>query len=132
MEHLFQNRCQSYMVKGITYTWTTGIPAHLEHNGTVACGTAMGNRLKVPSSLKTEPLEKGQHSFRRNQNMLMVRYKDKEIYFQSAIHEANTVRVAKQGRSGISASKLTLINDCSKNMVGMDCNDTLTGNYSSV
>ena len=104
--------------------------AHLEQNGTVTCGTAMGNRLKV--SLKTEPLEKGQYSFRRNQNMLMVRYKNKEIYFLSTIHEANTVRVTKRGRNGISASKLTLINDYNKNMSGADRNDALIGNYSSV
>ena len=110
--------------------------AHLEQNETVACGTAMGNRLKVPLPLKTEPLEKGQCSFRRNQNMLMVRYKDKkEIYFLSTIHEANTVRVTKRGRNGISASKLTLVNDynngCCK-MGGVDRNDVLIGNYLSV
>ena len=93
----------------------------------------MGNLLKVSPSLKTKPLERGQHSFRRNQNMLMMRYKDKkEIYFLSTIHEANTVRVTKRGRSGISASKLTLVYDCKKNMGGVDRNDALTGNYSSV
>ena len=105
----------------------------MEQNGTVACGTAMGNRLKVPPLLKTEPLEKGQHSFGRNQNMLMVRYEDKkEIYFLSTIHEANTGRVAKWGRNDISVSKLTLVNDYNKNMVGVDCNDTVIGNYSLV
>ena len=31
---------------------------HLSENGTVACGTAIGNWLKVPQSLKEEPLEK--------------------------------------------------------------------------
>ena len=42
----------------------------------------------VPQSLKEEPLEKGDYAFRRNGNMLMVRYKDKkEIYFLSTIHE---------------------------------------------
>ena len=80
----------------------------------------MGNLLKVSPSLKTKPLERGQHSFRRNQNMLMMRYKDKkEIYFLSTIHEANTVRVTKRGRSGISASKLTLVYDYKKNMGGV-------------
>ena len=100
--------------------------AHREQNGTVACGTAMGNRLKVSPSLKTEPLEKGQHSFRRNQNMLMVRYKDKkEIFFLSIIHETNTVRVTKRGRNDIIASMLTLVNDYNKNMGGVDRNDAL-------
>ena len=54
---------------------------HLSENGTVACGTAIGNRLKVPQSLKEEPLEKGDYAFRRNRNMLMVRYKDKKEIF---------------------------------------------------
>ena len=43
---------------------------HLEQNGTAACGTAMGYHLKVPKSLKTEPLEKGEHAFQRNENLL--------------------------------------------------------------
>ena len=107
--------------------------AYLEQNGTVASGTAMGNRLKVPHSLKTEPLEKVQYSFRRNQNMLMVRYKDKEIYFLFTIRKANTVRVAKRGRNGISASKLTLVNGYNKKKMGsVDRNDALNGNYSSI
>ena len=106
--------------------------AYLEQNGTVASGTAMGNRLKVPNLLKTKPLEKVRYSFRRNQNMLMVRYKDKEIYFLFTIHKANTVRVAKRRRNGISASKLTLVNGYNKNMGSVDRNDALNGNYSSV
>ena len=63
----------------------------------------------------------------------MVRCKDKkEINFLSTIHDANTVRVAKQGRNDISASKLTLVNDCNKIMDKVDRNDTVIGNYSSV
>ena len=63
----------------------------------------------------------------------MVRCKDKkEIYFLSTIHDANNVRVAKQGRNDISASKLTLVNDCNKIMDELDRNDTVIGNYSSV
>lgn len=106
--------------------------AHLEQNGTAICGTAMINRLKFLTSLKTEPSEKQQHSFRRNQNMLMVRYKDKkDINFLSTIHEVSTMRVAKQRRNDISATKLTLVNDYNKNMSGENCNDVLIRNYSS-
>ena len=36
----------------------------LSENGTFACGTAIGNRLKVPQSLKEEPLEKGDYACR--------------------------------------------------------------------
>ena len=37
---------------------------HLERNGTVACGTARLNRLKVPSSLKRQEMKKDDHTFR--------------------------------------------------------------------
>ena len=52
---------------------------HLSENGTVVCSTAIGNQLKVPQSLKEEPLEKGDYAFRQNGSMLMVRYKDKTM-----------------------------------------------------
>ena len=42
------------------------------------------------------------------------------------------MRVAKRGRNGISASKLTLVNGYNKNMGSVDRNDSLNGNYSSV
>ena len=50
---------------------------HLEENGTVACGTAMGHRLKVPKSMKEESLSKGEYTYRRDDNMLMIRLRDK-------------------------------------------------------
>ena len=50
----------------------------------------MGNRIKAPKSLKDQPLEKGEWAFRRNDNLLMVRYKDKEIFFLSTIHDIQT------------------------------------------
>ena len=56
---------------------------HLERNETVPWGTAMGNGPRISSSLKTGPLEKAKHSFRGNQYMLMVRYKDKKDIFFS-------------------------------------------------
>ena len=53
----------------------------------VTCGAAMGNRIKVPKSLKDQPLEKGEWAFRHNDNLLLARYKDKiEIFFLSTIH----------------------------------------------
>ena len=69
---------------------------HLSENGTVTCGTVMGNRLKAPQSFKEEPLEKGEYAIRRNGGMLMVRYRDKkEIY--STKHKVKTERLAKKG-----------------------------------
>ena len=63
----------------------------LKDRDTVACGTAVGNRIKAPKSLKDQPLEKGEWAFQRNDNLLMVRYKDKkEILFLSTIHDMQT------------------------------------------
>ena len=106
---------------------------HLSENGTVACGNAIGNRLMVPQSLKEEPLEKGDYAFRRNGNVLMVRYKDKkEIYLLSAIHEIKMEKLPKRGRDELSPSKLSLVNDYNKYMEGVDQNDGLIGNYTCV
>ena len=46
----------------------------LRDRHTIACGTAMGNRIKAPKSLKDQPLGKGEWAFRRNDNLVMVRY----------------------------------------------------------
>ena len=65
--------------------------------------------------------------------MLLVRYKDKkEIYFLSLIHGIKIERVPKRGREETAASKLSLVNDYNKFMGGVDRNDALIGNYSSV
>ena len=43
-------------------------------------------------------MKKGDHAFRRNENLLMVRYKDKkEICPLHTIHEVKTERAAKRG-----------------------------------
>ena len=94
---------------------------HLEQNGTVACGTAMGYRLRVPNSFKTQALEKGEHAFRRDENLLMVRYRDKkEIYFLSTIHEADIERAPRKGRHEVTPLKLKLVSAYNKNMGGVD------------
>ena len=75
----------------------------------------------------------GDFRFRRDGNLLLVRYKDKkEIYFLSLIHGIKIERVPKRGREETAASKLSLVNDYNKFMGGVDRNDALIGNYSSV
>ena len=62
---------------------------HLEANGTAACGIARRNRLNPPKTLRDCKLGKGEFSFRRDGNKLMIRYQDKKaVYFLSTIHEA--------------------------------------------
>ena len=50
---------------------------HLEENGTAAWGTAMGHRLTVPKSMKDESLSKSECTYRRDDNILMIRLRDK-------------------------------------------------------
>ena len=82
-------------------TWYTSekLLNFLSDQDTVACGTAMGNKIKALKSLKDQPLEKGEWAFRRNDNLLMVRYKDKKemSFFLSTIHDMQTERMSKRG-----------------------------------
>ena len=56
----------------------------------------------------------------------------KEIYFLSLIHGIKIERVPKKSREETTASKFSLVNEYNKFMGGVDRNDALTGNYSSV
>ena len=93
----------------------------------------MGNRIKAPKSFKDQPLEKNEWAFRRNNNLFMVRYKDKkEIFFLSTIHDMGIERMPKQGRDELATSKLKLVNDYDADVGGVDRNDALIGNYTCV
>ena len=82
--------------------------SYLHENETAACGTARKNRLRLPASLKTPWLAKGEHAFRRKDDMLAVRLNDKkEIYFLSTMHKANVVDTGKRDRHGNKLCKKT-------------------------
>ena len=84
---------------------------HLQANGTPACGTARKNRLSVPLSVNKQKLQKGVFSYRRNGNMLMMKYQDKkEVYFLSCIHQA-TSKVTGKKKQGIDVVKPMLVQD---------------------
>ena len=51
---------------------------YLYENQTCATGTARKNRMQLPKSFMNEKLKKGEFSFRRNGNMLALRYQDKK------------------------------------------------------
>ena len=106
---------------------------HLEENGKAACGTAMGHRLTVPKSMKEESLSKDQYTYRRDDNMLIIRLRDKkDIYFWSAINITDVSNTNKKNKDGEIVSKLKLVQDYNKNMGGVDRNDALISNYTSV
>ena len=97
----------------------------LRDRDTLACEPAMGNRIKA-KSLKDQPLEKGEWAFRRNDNLLTVKYEDKkEILFLSTIHDIQTERLPNREWDELAPSKLKLVND-------YNAVDTLTGNYTCV
>ena len=75
----------------------------------------------------------GDFRFQRDGNLLLVWYKDKkEIYFLSLIQGIKIERVPKRGREETATSKLSLVNNYNKFIGGVDQNDALIGNYSSV
>ena len=75
----------------------------------------------------------GHFRFGRSGNLLLVRYEDKkEIYFLSLIHGIKIERVQKRCKEETATSKLSLVNDYNKFMGGVNRNDSLIGNYSSV
>ena len=65
--------------------------------------------------------------------MLLVQYSNKkEIYFLLLIQGIKTETVPKRGREETAASKLSQVNDYNKFIGGVDWNNALIGNYSSV
>ena len=99
MIDLFDKGCHLY----IDNWYTSGkLLNFLRDQDTVFCGTAMGNRIKAPKSLKDQSLEKCGLAFRRNDILLMVRYKDKkEIFFLSTIHDRVNARMGARWISTI-------------------------------
>ena len=95
-----------YVDKGYT---SDKLFRHLEENRTAACGTAMDHRLTVPKSMREESLNKGEHIYHRDDNMLMIRLRDKkEIYFLSTIHNTAVSNTNKKNKDGEIVSKLKL------------------------
>ena len=106
---------------------------YLHENNTAACGTARKNRIKLPKVFTDAPLAKGEHSFRRHDDLLAVRFNDKkEIYFLSTIHRANMVNTGRRDREGNQVRKLQVVHDYNRYMGGVDRNDEMLANYISV
>ena len=79
----------------------------------------MGHRLTVPKSMKEESLSKGEYTYRRDDNMLMIRLRDKiEIQFLSTIHNAVS-NSNKKNKDGKVVSKLKLVQYYNKNIGGV-------------
>ena len=91
------------------------------------CETAMPRRIKYPKSMKEVNLKRGESTFRRDSNVLLVRLQDKkELFFLSTVHSGEASR-DKDGKEG----KLLVNQDYNKYMGGVDKNDAIIGTYSS-
>ena len=104
MELLFPNYVRSFR-KGLPFyvdNWCTSenIAQYLLDNKTLMCGTAMSRRIKCPKSMKEVNLKRGESTFRRDGNVLLVHLQDKkELFFLSTIHSAEASR-DKDGKEG--------------------------------
>ena len=91
MEHLLGFGFKLYVDNWYT---SEALFRYLYKNQTCAVRTARKNRLQIPNSLKEVKLSRGEFSFRRNGNMLLLRYQDKkEIYMFSTMHTADVIDV---------------------------------------
>ena len=118
------------------YNWYSSIPLfpYLTSKGTVATGTAKVCRIKsrLPESFTKAKLKKGDYLYRRDENLLAVRYHDKKgIYLLSTQHDMSVVSVPKKYGEG-DVERLRVVNDYNKNMGGVDKNDMMINNYSCV
>ena len=134
MEHLLGKGYQLYLDNWYT---SEAIFRYLLQNNTVAAGTVKKNRMKLPETFKSTKLEKGEHIFRRCEDMLVVKLQDKkEVFMLSTMHQANTVNTGKRDSNGDAKSKLQLIDDYNRKMGGggggggVDKNDAMIGYYS--
>ena len=97
---------------------------YLLENGTLICGAAMPQILKYPKSMLQKKLKRGEFTFRRDGNFLMVHLQDKkEIFFVLTIHSAKTCNGEEKNQG-----KFVLNKVYNKYMGGKDNNDALIGN----
>ena len=115
-----------YLYVGSWYT-SKRLLKNLAENGTVACATAMGNCIKAKLSLKADLLRKEEYAIWRDGNISMVWYNNKkELHFFWGIHGIKVERLLKGGCDRLAPSKLSLVNDYTKYVGGVDRKDALT------
>lgn len=72
---------------------------YLYENFIVVCGIVRKNRIKFLRVFIEVLFVKGEYSFRRNGDLLIVRFNDKkEIYFLLIIYKANMVNIGRRDR----------------------------------
>ncbi|XP_052807854.1 piggyBac transposable element-derived protein 4-like [Mya arenaria] len=103
----------------------------LESSETYGCGTLRVNRVGTPLAIKSKrKLNEGEVVFRRKDNLLAMRYKDKrDVTMLTNFHEANMAVLEKRDyRTGDNVRKPKCIVDYCKHMGGVDLLDQF-GHY---
>ena len=81
--------------------------------------------MKLPKFITNEKLGISQFTFRRKENMLVVRYQDKkQIFLLSTMCKADIVNVRKRSHGDVQKPKV--IHDYNQKMEGVDINDVMT------
>ena len=80
----------------------------------------------------TKVLKRGESTFRRSGNVMLLWYWDKKkVYFLSIIHQMEPGRTGKKNKQKEDIIKPVLVNHYNRFMCGIDRNDAMIGNYSS-
>ena len=119
-----------------TDNWYTSynLYVYLHEHYTGACGTLRTNRACLPPEFVTEKLQRGETRSRTNGNVVALRYKDKkDVYLLSTIHRTDEITsTSKRNNDGEVIEKNKIITDYNSFMGGVDKNDAMISNYSSV
>ena len=89
--------------------------------------------MKFPKPFTTEKLQRGKTTSRKNGNLLALELLDKkDVYFLSTTHKLQFTQTRKNDREGNPIQKQKLVVHYNIRFGGVDKNDTIIGNYSSV
>ena len=94
IKELFQHGYNIYIDNCYTSQSLFGYP--YDHD-TVVAGTAQRNKIDLPKSFKDKEPKKNKHDFKRNENLLAVKFQDKkEILLLSTGHTADIIQTGKK------------------------------------
>ena len=120
---------QGYHIYMDNYYTSPELFEELNALDTYACGTLRVNRKGVPEALKakTLKLKQGNGIFRRKENLLAIKFKDKrDIHMLSTIHGARLGVIERREKV---TAKPTAIIDYVKKMGGVDVSDQIIQYY---
>ena len=128
---------EPYLEKGHTLfvdNWYTSpnLFDSLYRSKTTACGTVKKTRKNMPKF--TEKLQKGEFTYRSNENLLAVRWQDKrEVNMLSSCHKPHVEETGKTNRqTGRTIIKPSCIVDYNQNMGAVDKSDMLLSSVECV